>query len=188
MNLEHEINYLKDKSIRDSAITLERLLPAYFFKVPASSTGKYHPAYTLGEGGLIRHVKVATKIANDLLSLEMFKAKYTEEERDLLLFSIMFHDGLKLGLKESKYTAFDHPLLMANFIKENQAELKLNNKQIDVITSCIASHMGEWTKDYNGNEVLPKPTTKYQKFVHLCDYLASRKYLNVNFKDNEIEE
>ena len=48
----------------------------------------------------------------------------------------------------------------------------------------IASHMGPWTKDYNGNEVLPPPKTKYQNFVHMCDYLASRKFINLEFDDN----
>ena len=47
--------------------------------------------------------------------------------------------------------------------------------------------MGPWNKDYNGEEVLEKPHTKYQNFVHMCDYLASRKVLNVEFdKDNNI--
>lgn len=30
-------------------------------------------------------------------------------------------------------------------------------------------------------EILPKPQTEMQKFTHLCDYLASRKMLEVNF-------
>ena len=38
--------------------------------------------------------------------------------------------------------------------------------------------------DYNGNEVLEKPKTKYQNFVHMCDYLASRKCLLVPFDKN----
>ena len=51
----------------------------------------------------------------------------------------------------------------------------------------IKTHMGVWTTDYNGNEVLEKPKTKYQNFVHMCDYLASRKCLLVPFdKDNKI--
>ena len=38
-----------------------------------------------------------------------------------------------------------------------------------------------------GVEVLEKPKTKYQNFVHMCDYLASKKFLNVVFdKDNNI--
>ena len=45
--------------------------------------------------------------------------------------------------------------------------------------------MGSWTTDYNGVEVLEKPKTKYQNFVHMCDYLASRKCLLVPFDKND---
>lgn len=48
----------------------------------------------------------------------------------------------------------------------------------------IKTHMGIWTKDYNGNEVLEAPKTKYQNFVHMCDFLASRKCLLVPFDEN----
>ena len=44
--------------------------------------------------------------------------------------------------------------------------------------------MGAWNKDFDGNEVLPIPRTKYQSFVHMCDYLASRKFINVEFDNN----
>ena len=47
----------------------------------------------------------------------------------------------------------------------------------------LKTHMGSWTKDYNGEEVLEAPKTKYQNFVHMCDYLASRKCLLVPFDD-----
>ena len=53
----------------------------------------------------------------------------------------------------------------------------------------ISSHMGPWNQDFNGNEVLPKPSNKFQRFVHMCDYLASRKVIDVKFdSDNNIEE
>ena len=45
--------------------------------------------------------------------------------------------------------------------------------------------MGPWTKDHDGNEVLEAPHTKYQNFVHMCDYLASRKFLEVPFDEND---
>ena len=48
--------------------------------------------------------------------------------------------------------------------------------------------MGPWTTDYNGNEVLQRPKTKYQCFVHMADYLASRKFLNINFENNDIAD
>ena len=42
--------------------------------------------------------------------------------------------------------------------------------------------MGEWNTDYKTKEeVLPLPESEMQKFTHLCDYLASRKMLEVNF-------
>ena len=43
--------------------------------------------------------------------------------------------------------------------------------------------MGKWNTDYNGNEILEVPKDRYQYFVHMCDYLASRKVINVKFDD-----
>ena len=63
-----EINYIKDTSLRKDLRKLISMLPNYFFEVPASSTGKYHPKFALGEGGLIRHTKVAVRIAYELLN------------------------------------------------------------------------------------------------------------------------
>ena len=45
--------------------------------------------------------------------------------------------------------------------------------------------MGPWTTDYQGKEVLEKPKTKYQNFVHMCDYLASRKCINILFNEDD---
>ena len=50
----------------------------------------------------------------------------------------------------------------------------------------IESHMGEWNTNSYSNVVLPLPITKHQKFVHMCDYLASRKFINVKFENNNI--
>ena len=46
-----ELAYIKDEKIRNSLILILEELPDYWFSVPASSTGKYHPKYALGEGG-----------------------------------------------------------------------------------------------------------------------------------------
>ena len=100
--------------------------------------------------------------------------------------ALILHDGLKHGLNGSKYTVADHPVVMAEFIK-NDAELKemLTAEELDFLTGCIASHMGEWTTDYRSKkEILPKPESRAQQLVHLCDWLASRKWLNVDFEDD----
>ena len=60
---EKEINYVKNPRYKESAKKLIELLPDYFFEVPASSTGKYHPSFALNNGGLVRHTKVAVRLA-----------------------------------------------------------------------------------------------------------------------------
>ncbi len=185
--LDKEISFIHDARIRNSALVLQDLLPEYFWVMPASTTGKYHPEVELGEGGLLRHSKAVTRIGYELLKIEMFRVNYTEHERDLILFSLMFHDGLKLGRGGSQYTVFEHPIEMANFIKENKNKLELSEEEIELICGMIGAHSGEWNTNSYSNVVLPKPKTKMEKFVHMCDYLASRKFMNIKFIDNEIE-
>ncbi len=77
-----ELSYIKDKKIRNSLKTMLNLLPEYFYQIPASSTGKYHPEFTLGDGGLVRHTKAAVRIAYELLQNPSLN-NFTEEEKDL---------------------------------------------------------------------------------------------------------
>lgn len=184
-----EINYVKDTSRRKDLKTLISLLPDYFFEIPASSTGKYHPSFALGEGGLVRHTKVAVRIAYELLQNNTVGMKFTDKDKDLIIMALTLHDGLKSGTEHSKYTKFDHPLLVSKMIMENTDKLSLDIDDIRKMCSMIESHMGEWTYDsYQKKEVLPKPKTAEQRFVHMCDFLASRKFLDVKFKKNDIEE
>lgn len=184
---EVELTYLKSDRIRKACLAMTKLLPDYFYEVPASSTGKYHPSYSLGEGGLLRHSKAAMRIGYELLQDPSIGDKYTDDEKDLMLMALLIHDGLKSGNPQEKYTRFDHPILMADYLMDCEEELGLKVEEIEFLGDVIKTHMGVWTTDYNGNEVLEKPKTKYQNFVHMCDYLASRKCLLVPFdKDNKI--
>lgn len=179
-----EINYIKNSKIKSSCITMINLLPDYFFEIPASSTGKYHPEYAVGEGGLLRHTKAAVRIAYELLGNPCIGDKYTADEKDLMIMGLILHDGLKSGIEHSKYTKFNHPILVAELIEDNMDSLELSDEEIEFVCDVIKTHMGPWTTDYDGNEVLEKPKTKYQNFVHMCDFLASRKCLLVPFDEN----
>lgn len=181
---EREISYIKNPNFKEDLKFLIENLPDYFFEIAASSTGKYHPSYALGEGGLLRHTKAAVRIGYELLSDPVIGDKYTNDEKDLMLMSLLLHDGLKLGKEQNRYTKFDHPILAAQFVEEYMDEISLSDEQIEFVGDCIKTHMGPWTTDYNGNEILEKPHTKYQNFVHMCDYLASRKCLELNFDSN----
>ena len=162
------------------------LLPDYFFEEAASTTGKYHPKFSLGLGGLVRHTKVAVRIGYELLSNPSIGNKYTKNEKDLMLIALTLHDGLKCGLPKEKYTRADHPLLICNHLKENKTEIGLKDEDLEFICHVIESHMGPWNTDfYTKEEILPKPEDKYQNFVHMCDYIASRRFLNVEFDSND---
>lgn len=181
-----EASYIKDNILREDFLSLVNIIPDYFFSEAASSTGKYHPEFSLGDGGLLRHTKAACRIAKELLDNPIFGDKYTDHEKDLFIIAICMHDSVKRGIPIEKYTRFDHPLLASKLIKDNKSLLKMTSDDIIFICSTIESHMGPWnTNDYS-NVILPIPKNKYQSFVHLCDYLASRKFLDIKFKDDEI--
>ena len=178
-----ELEYIKEEYLAEALLKLINLLPDYWLTEAASSTGKYHPEYALGDGGLLRHSKAAMRIGYELLNNPCIGEKYTDKEKDLMLIALLVHDGLKLGIPQEKYTRFDHPILMANFVIEKQKDIGLTKEDAEFMADVIKTHMGPWTTDYNGNEVLERPKTKYQNFVHMCDYLASRKCILVPFDD-----
>ena len=179
-----ELEFINNERIKKSAETLIELIPDYFFKVPASSTGKYHPSFSNVDGGLLRHTKVATRIGKEILSLEYTNNLFTEDEKDLLITGIMLHDTQKLGNPEERYTRFDHPLLAADFIEQNKDKTELTKEEISLIKRVISSHMGQWNKSYYSKIELPKPSDKYEFFVHMFDYLSSKKFLDVMFDEN----
>ncbi len=181
---KNELNYIKDSRVRNSLIHMISVLPDYFFEVAAASTGKYHPDYAQGEGGLLRHSKAAMRIGYELLENPAIGDKYKPVEKDLMLAALLIHDGLKLGNPREKYTRFDHPILMADFVEKEKDNLEINDEERQLMEDVIKTHMGVWTTDYNGNKILEKPKTKYQNFVHMCDFLASRKCILVPFDDN----
>ena len=82
-----EILKIKNKHYQEVALKLVEALPDYFFHEAASSTGKYHPSYALGDGGLLRHTKAAVRFASELLADPLIGSKYTEREKDLMIKS-----------------------------------------------------------------------------------------------------
>lgn len=168
-----ELSAIQNETIRGEVKHLLLLTPDYFWQIPASSTGKYHPQFTLGDGGLIRHTKVAVYFAIEMLNLEMWQS--IRNDSDIIISALILHDCCKTG--GEKYTRFDHPILATQFIEDNCISIDIAFK----LCELIKTHMGQWNTDTRTNQTLPKPQTAQQKFVHLCDYLASRKKIDFNF-------
>lgn len=182
-----EYGYIKNDKKKNDIKYLVSKLPDYFFEISASSTGKYHPDFASTSHGLVKHTKVAVRIAKELLDNPGLN-NFTDDEKDIIIMALILHDGCKSGMVKEKYTRFDHPLIICDLINENRSKLSLNDDEFDLLTRIISSHMGIWNKDYNGNEVLPIPKDKYQRFVHLCDYLSSKKFIDVKFDGIDIKD
>ena len=177
-----ELRLISDAKLRGFIIDyLNECVPQYFWVVPASSTGKYHPAYALGEGGLVRHTKAAVLIAEDLLSLEQNET-LSECYHDEIISALIVHDTFKQGLKqEGGHTRFEHPVYSASGLQMFADKFyPALADRVSKISDMVLSHMGQWHRSSRSVVVLPKPQTEAEKFVHMCDYLASRRYLTVD--------
>lgn len=187
---ENELSTFEDKDYRDFAEYCLARVPDYFFTIPASSTGKYHPNYCLGEGGLVRHTKAAMQIGEYLFECGTFAgSSFVYNTKDVIRLCLMFHDCCKQGTTNSGsgHTEFEHPLMaqefMINCYKDYQDtcnDIGLYENDLDF--NSIASHMGKWNTSKYSNITLPIPIFADERFVHTCDYLASRKTIEINLK------
>ena len=197
-----EIDYINNETIRKIVADTLDASPECIQTIPASSSGRYHPEYSLGDGGLARHVKAAVGIAHCMIETDIFKnmifgtdaeenlTYYEDREMfaDVVYASLILHDCYKPDDTPKHSTRFDHPLLASDLFKETARKyitkdnMEYMKKVIPMIHGAIASHMGQWTTaPYAKGIVLPKPKTGIEQFVHMCDYLGSRKFLIFDF-------
>ena len=131
-------------------------VPDYFARIPASASGKYHPEFSQGYGGLLRHTMAVATLVHDISELEYLQLKSTE--KDLLFAAALLHDTFKQGVEEAGTTLRTHPNIAAQEIAKFGKEI---------------GHMGQW-----GNQ---KPGNREQFLVHVADFIASRKYLDIEY-------
>ena len=194
--LDTEIALIQHEDIRLLVRTVLDAAPACFWSMPAATTGKCHPAISLGEGGLVRHTRAVVRIACHLLDMQGI---YPEERQySIALAACILHDCCKKWDTE-KYTAFAHPRRAAELIA-TQANILWPADMADLppatagellehperayastasavrcIIAAVESHMGRWNFTPRTGEELPRPLTPMQRLVHTADFLASRK-------------
>jgi len=197
---QEELALLGNEKARAFAILLLKALPNYFFCIPASSSGKYHPPQDLGEGGLVRHTKTAMQVFYAMANnAEMWSWAPTrlwgttqcmtkEDFVDAGLLALLVHDGLKNGHVDGAGTAdattvHEHPLLAAGLVRTVAASAGIDKDVARTISEAVASHMGQWNVSKYSSVVLPTPAGNNWlcKMVHMADYIASRKFFNMDF-------
>ena len=167
-----ELASIKNQEIKQFVFDVfEKLTPDYFWTVPCSTSGKYHPQVSLGVGGLIRHVKLAV-----WWGIELARAMELEQYHDEVVAALLLHDLIKNGKGldsngrplEQGVTG-THGVTLAKQI-DNGFTNQLTPESRVRILDGIAGHMGIWTTD-----MAYRPIQEFAKLIHLADYCASRK-------------
>lgn len=159
-----EVNDIRDPDIQQEVEkVLCHDLPEYFWKVPASSTGKYHPKDHNQEHGLWIHTKRAFTAFERLARSYDNQGKISRYEQDCGRAAILLHDMFKYGKppERQEHTISDHDVLAARFLERN-TDLP------EEVIGCVASHNGP-----SGWGEGKAPETELEQIHHLADMIAS---------------
>ena len=173
---KHELFFIKDEDLKSFVIKIANCLtPNYFWTAPASSSGKYHPEFALGKGGLVRHTKVAVWWAVELHRAWEYLPLASLDE---IVGAVILHDMLKWGRSYSD-KMHDSTSVHGEYLAQ-QIRLTFpdESKQYPVMVAAVESHMGVWTKTEikRPDKRRPGVTRNTCHLVHMADYCASRKY------------
>jgi len=166
---KNEIDSISDANLKKFAEKVVGDAEDYFFTIAASTTGKYHPQFDLGDGGLMRHTKVVAYVAQCEAEARMF----SEHDKDLITIAAIAHDIKKLGNNGSKYTVVSHPIIAAQYLEEiaEKNEKLISKEDLKKICGAVKSHMGKW----GAKDGLPLPKDDFEYSLQAADYIASRK-------------
>ena len=175
----NEINDIQDDKLKIFISKALLSAPEYFFTVPASSSGKYHPYFAREEGGLVKHTRCVAFYA--ACNAESFN--FTTHEKDLLIISAILHDIKKQGNNNyGRHTVWEHPELASDFVMKIQKENPslISESDAKKIANAILSHMGKWAHDeeyVKKKKQFPLPSTLFEFALQSADYIASRSEL-----------
>jgi hypothetical protein len=179
-DIQPYLGLINNLSIRAYVQRCLEVAPVYFWMIPASSSGKYHPAWAVTESGLLRHTVLTAYLANELartFSLD-------DNEREIAVAAALLHDTLKYGIDYDKRYHDMHSYLPRNYYdKDKKVPCNLTDEQFEGIFGAVESHMGSLlTGEWNPVRRV-YPQTPVEQVVHLADYVASRKKIEfVDFK------
>lgn len=169
-----ELGLIENREIKESTILVLEEVPEEFWEWPASSSGAYHPADTIDEGGLVLHTRRVMSMFDMLADSYKEMDIITEEEADIGLMACALHDTYKYA--DDKYDE-SHDSVTARKLRglrnteatdklEELEESWLDDKYGKVL-ECIARHNGPW-----GN--ISIPTNPVEHLVHISDMAVSR--------------
>lgn len=181
---ERELSLIVDETLREAvAVFLEERVPAYFWTDGASASGKFHPQFSHGEGGLVRHTKAVVMFAEELLRMSSY-AYMKPEYKDFVIAACIMHDTFKYGWDEEidKAEYKNHAHNAAHAFLLFCREYNFDEPHF-LLLNAMESHMGQWSTDRES-----RPFTSVDRCVHMADYMASRSFIDIPSITAEYDE
>jgi len=182
-----ELARIEDYHIREMVQHIfDCICPEYFWRIPASQRG-HHPLLCRVPGGLVTHVKLAVRFADEFM--DAWPAP-NPQSRDEVLAAVLLHDMMKRGQYEDEIKTFAshaqacaaHGVYCADEIRdfmrieENRCGVPRN--RVNRIITAIRDHMGRWTQGYRRTQGDVERNILSGHIVcittHMADYAASR--------------
>ena len=173
---EREISLIQSEELRMFAkYYFETWCPSYFWEIGASASGKFHPTFSQGEGGLVRHTKAVILFAEELLRMSSY-AYMRDEFKDYVILACLFHDTCKYGANQQDATAYRDHAMNAAALVASAWQAYFGDEWVfpQYLGDAILSHMGQWSTDPEH-----RPFTNIDRCVHMADYMASRPFLDI---------
>ncbi len=171
---EREINLIVDEDLRMAVkCYMEEATPDYFWTDGASSSGKYHPAFSQGVGGLVRHTKAVVMFAEELLRMSSY-AYMKDSHKDYVIAACILHDTIKYGIDQFDKTEYKNHARNAATAFKAWCMTYTNYTPSEYLLDAIAAHMGQWS-----TEKEDRPFTSIDRCVHMADYMASRSFIDI---------
>ena len=175
-----ELSEIKDENLKKFLTIILEGTGDWFYHDPASTSGRYHPKYALGDGGLMRHTRAVAYWTKELYRTELFDVN--ERQGELLYVAAILHDIRKhttTGGYIQKHARAAYDLILAT--QAEHPEL-LSKEEAQYMADAVSTHMGVWgVKD--GER---KPTSDAEKLLHIADYNASRKEIIMEFPSETV--
>lgn len=171
---KRELDLIMDEDLRMAVkCFFDERVPKYFWEIGASSSGKFHPQFSQGEGGLVRHVKAVVMFAEELLRMSSY-AYLPDAYKDYIICACLIHDCAKYGMSNEmdKGAYKEHAPNGAKMFDAFMVEA-YGVHPPEKLLDAVRTHMGQWSEKED------KPFTPIDRCVHMADYMASRSFLDI---------
>ena len=170
---EREINLIQSEDYRMFVKWyLDNKCPPYFWEIGASSSGKYHPQFSQGVGGLVRHTKAVVMFAEELLRMSSYMYM-SDEHKDFVIMACILHDTCKYGIVEYDKEDYKDHAKNASILAKVAWKEYFGELPSEFFLSAIRCHMGQWSERED------RPFTNIDRCVHMADYMASRSFIDI---------